>query len=153
MKILSKEEIIIEFEKLQTFGKNDILLDEEDINQVLNDKDLVAMGVCEKSSETSSFDAMSSIVMDFEENNLLLNNVDGILINFQLNSSYELIRLVEAMDVIYSKCKSNNINNEPDTIFGVSCNNDLKDDYVKVTMFVGYSKKGSLKYVNNLKGN
>jgi len=119
---------------------NDIILDIEDINTITKNKDLLIMSSFEQHGTCSAKESIKLILLDFEENNLFLMEADGILVYFQVNSNYNIMDFAEAMKVIYDRCKYKDMIKEPNTIFGVSCDNGLKSDYVKVTIFVGYSK-------------
>ena len=46
-----------------------------------------------------------------------------------------------AMEIIYHTYEYKCVNMEPDTIWGVSYDNNFEDDYVKATVFMSYSKK------------
>jgi len=175
MKILSKEEFTTELNRIVTCGTNDIeigpedmkiaksgdffaveyldsktssiILDIEDVNQIRKNKDLLVMSATECSGNNSAQEAIKSAVLDFEKNNLLLKEADGILVYFQTNSNYEIMKIGKAMEIIYDRCESKIMDQEPDVIWGMSCDDSLSYDYVKVTIFIGYAKK--TKYVNN----
>ena len=149
MKILSKVEVKIELESIVSNGNNDISLDIEDINLITKNKDLVVMGVYENCSDEAAYKVISSMVSDFEDNELSLMNVDGILLYFQISSSYNLTNLTYAMEIIDNKCDTVYITDEPYIIFGTSCDDSLDIDYVKATVFMGYSAKENLKPANN----
>ena len=149
MKILSKEELKIELDNILTYGANDITLDIEDINLITKDKDLVLMGVYENSSTKAAYKVISSIISDFENNELSLMNVDSILVHFQISSNYNLIKLTDAMEIIDNKCATAYMIDEPYVTFGTSCDDSLDIDYVKATVFMGYSEKENLKPANN----
>ena len=179
MKILSKEEVIIELneilnynildikvdtKKIETSSSyilsmveclnisselNDIILDIEDINHIINNKDLLAMSASEYRGYNAPQEAMKLTVEDIENNKLLLINADGILVYFQVNSDYPMMKLSEAMDVINRQWNVEFIINEPDVIFGISCNNNLEDDYAKITIFANFSKKDTKRVTRN----
>ncbi len=140
MKILSKEEVKIELDKILTYGANDITIDIEDINLITKDKDLVVMGVYENSSDKAADKVISSIVSDFEDNELSLMHIGGILVYFQISSSYNVMKLVDAMDIIDNKCDTAYITDEPYVTFGTSCDDSLGIDYVRATVFMGYKE-------------
>ena len=156
MKILSKENIKKELTavfSVEYLGseteENNIILNIEDINKITNNKHLLVMSSFEQYCPNSAQKAIELIVLDFEENNKSLIEADGILVCFQVNSDYNIMNFVEAMEIIYSRWNDKAMLNEPDVIFGVSCDNRLKDDYVKATVFMGYSKKINASYANN----
>lgn len=180
MKILSKQEVIIELNEILNYNisdikvdtkeietassyilsmveclnisneLNDIILDIEDINHIINNKDLLIMSAFEYRGNNALREAMKLTVKDIENNKLLLINADGILVYFQVNSDYPMMKLSKAMDVINRQWYEKFIINEPDVIFGISCNNDLENDYVKITIFASFSKKEDFSYINNL---
>lgn len=128
---------------------NDIIIDYEDINTMINNKDLLAMSDFEYCCDSSAKKAIKSTILDFEENSLSLIEADAILVCFEVNLNYEMMEITDAMGIIYDKWSHIFMTEEPDVIFGVSCNNDFEDDYTKVTVFVSYSKKEKLLHVNN----
>lgn len=154
MKILSKEKIkkeldaVCSVEYLDT-EENNIILNIADIDKITNNKYLLVMSSFEQDCLNSAKKAIELIVLDFEENNKLLIEADGILVCFQVNSNYNIMDFAEAMEIIYSRWNDKAMLNEPDVIFGVSCNSNLKDNYVKATIFMGYSKEENFSYSNN----
>ncbi|NOX16147.1 MAG: hypothetical protein GXP61_09035 [Epsilonproteobacteria bacterium] len=168
MKILSEEEFKKELDKIVTYGDNDIAigiedlhrgienhpfkvecLDTEDINQITNNKDLIIMSSSEYCGSNSAVEVIKSIILDFEKNKFLIRETDGILVYFQVNLNYKIMSFADAVEIIYDKCEYECLSMEPDIIWGVSCDNDFEDDYVKATVFVSYSKKRKLGYANN----
>lgn len=149
MKVLSKEQAKLELESIMNYGDNDISLDVEDINLIVENKDLLVMSVCENNGKTAAYEVIQSIVSDFEENGLSLLDMDGILVHFSISSNYEVIKLMEGMDIIYNKFDTVFALNHPSVIFGVSCDDKLSDKYVKGTVFIGYTVKEIFKYTNN----
>lgn len=140
MKILSKEEFTTELNKIVTYGTGDIEIGIEDM-KIAKSRGLLVKSVAEFSGNNSAQEAIKLAVLDFEKNNLLLKKADGILVYFQINSDYEIMEIGEAMEIIDIRCKHEVIDEEPDVIWGMSCDNSLGYDYVKVTIFIGYSKK------------
>jgi len=154
MKILSNKEFKKELAEILTYDiftvecldldcdSNDIVLDIQDINIITKDKYLLVMSSFEQYCLNSAKEAMKSTIIDFEENNLSLTEADGILVYFQMNSNYDTDDLIEAMQIIYdSSTKYTYITGDPDVLFGVVCDNSLKNDYAKVTVFISYSKQ------------
>lgn len=173
MKILSKEEFKKELDEILTYDANDIIIDTEDIkniggdnifavecldldiediNIITNNKDLLVMSASEQCGFNSMLKAIKLAVSDFEENKLSLIEADGILVYFQVNSNYNMMDFAEAMEIIHdSSSRDIYLTEEPDVIFGVSCNDNLEDNYVKVTVFISYSKQKKGSYANNYK--
>ena len=149
MEILSKVELKIELDKILTYGANDITIDIEDIHLITKDKDLVVMGVYENSSAKAAYKIISTIISDFEDNELSLMHIGGKLVYFQISSSYNVMKLADAMDIIDNKYDTAYITDELYVTFGTSCDDSLGIDYVKATVFMGYSKKENLKPANN----
>jgi len=177
MKILSKEKFEIELNKIVSYGVNDIaiskediqlaekgnffvsecldgdiednsiLLSIEDINEITDNKDLLVMSSADFNGANAMNEAINLCLYDFERNNLSLKEIDGVLIYFQINSNYEIMDISEAMGIVYDRCSSYNYIEEPDIIFGVSCDKCFEDRYVKATIFMSYSKKQT--YSNN----
>lgn len=165
MKVLSNTEILIKLNKILNYNifdikkeiksdtnniftlttcldvdsnLNDIILDIEDINHIINNKDLLIMSSSQYRGCNAPKEAMILTVKDIEKNKQSFIKADGILVYFQVNSDYKMFELAEAMDIVCHKWCKNTISNKPNIIFGISCNNNLKDDYTKVTIFVSY---------------
>jgi len=156
MQTISKDKIkqkltsFFSFESLNSDSKeNNITLNIEDINKITKNKDLLVMSSAEQYCLNSAKKAIKLIILDFEKNNKLLTAADGILVYFQVNSNYNVMDFAEAMEIIYDRWNDKSILKEPDVIFGVSFNSDYKDNYVKATMFMGYSNKSKSSYSNN----
>lgn len=149
MKILSKEEVKIELDKIITYGVNDITIDIEDINIIIKNKDLVVMDVYENSSDEAAYKIINSIVSDFKNNELPLMHIGGILVHFKISYNYNVRKLGDAMDIIDNRYDTAYITDEPAIAFCTSCDDSLDIDYVKATVFIGYFKKEEPKYVNN----
>lgn len=128
---------------------NDIRIGLEDLDYITKNKDLLVMSSANYYGDQSAQEAIQEVVQDIENNNLELINADGILICFQVNSDYSIMELSEGMDIISSKWHDEFMLIEPNMIFGVSCDNNFEDNFVKATLFISYSKKENLKYVNN----
>lgn len=142
MKILSKEEFEIEVNRIVTYGTNDIKIGIEDINQITKNKNLLVVSASEYSGNNPAQETIKSAILDFEKNNLSLKEADGILVYFQVNSDYEIMDISEAMEIINIKSKHEVMLEEPDVIWGISFDNNLKNNYVKATVFIGFSRKG-----------
>ena len=161
MKQLSKNEFLQELDKIVTYvdshiknlstndkeypfqvkslnhksSSNDIILDIEDINHIVDKKDILIMSSAD--STTSTDNIIESIVLDFEQNNFFLKESDGILVYFQANSNYSIMQFIYEIEIIYNKCATMKSN----IIWGVSCDETLEDEYVKTTIFMSYSQK------------
>ncbi len=91
MKILSKEEVKIELESIVSNGNNDISLAIKDINLIMKNKDLVVMGVYENRSDEAAYKVISSMVSDFEDNELSLMHIGGKFNGHKSNSKKNII--------------------------------------------------------------
>ena len=114
---------------------NDVILDIEDINHIVENKDILIMSSAD--STTSTDNIIESIILDFEQNNFSIKESAGILVYFKANSNYSIMQFIDKMEIIYNKCATM----ESDIIWGVSCDETLEDEYVKATVFMSYSKK------------
>ncbi|WP_373072188.1 hypothetical protein [Sulfurimonas sp.] len=148
MRVLSKEQVYIELNNIKGDGKNDILLDDEDIATITQNKDLVLMEAKEYIDKDAAYKTIYTIVSDFEKVDLSHMNVDGILIYFQIHSAYKTMKLYDGLEIINNKFESENIGDEPDILFGIYYDDSLHVNYVKATVFFALSKKEKLKYVN-----
>jgi len=149
MKILSYEECKNELSKIQTYSPNDITIDAKDIDTITKDKDLLMMSVFECSDSYAAEQAIQSIVLDFEENKLSLAEVEGILVSFRMNTNYPIMELAGAMEIIHDKLSEIYTYEEASSIWGLSCDNDMKENRVKATVFISYSKQRRGTYANN----
>lgn len=150
MKVLSKEQVYIELNNIKGDGKNDIILDDEDIATITQNKDLVLMEAKEYIDENAAYKAISTIISDFEKLDLSFMDITGILIHFQINSKFSTMKLSDGLEVIYQKVECANIDGEPDALFGICCDDDLDINYVKATVVFALSKKKKPKYINNI---
>lgn len=150
MKILSYEECKKELSNIATYGANDITIDSEDIDIVTKNKNLLVMSISEYSGSYAGIEAIKSAVLDFEENELFIKDADGILVNFKMHPNYLIMELAEAMDIINDKLCDLYIDNEPNVVWGLSCDDNMKEDCVIATVFISYSKQRRGSYVNNI---
>jgi len=150
MKIVSKEEVEKVLVDILSTSDNNIIVHEDDVNILTSDKELLAMSVAQRSGSNSARETINSAVLDFQKKDLLLTQADSILVYFQVHSNYDVMSLSDAMEIIYSIFKDVYVLNEADILFGIACDDSLENDYVKTTMFMGYSKQKKLEYVNNL---
>ena len=128
---------------------NSCILSMEDIDCITKNKDVLAMSVFEQCGYNSAQEVIKSIVLDFEKEKLSLMKTDGILIYFQTNSNYQIMDISEAVGIIQNKSDDIYTTEQPELIWGISCDNELEDDYMKATVFISYSKKIDFGYVNN----
>lgn len=141
MKILSYEECKKELSEVLTYRIDDIIINEEDINQLTSNKDILVMATDEGNDANSAIEAMKSIVLEFEENELFIEEADSILVYFQINSSYNIMNIGEAMNIIHDKLDAKYVTKNPYVFFGTSRNDSFKCNDVKVTVFIGYYSK------------
>ncbi len=149
MKTLSEKEFKIEFNQIITYGDNDIILDNEDINIITKNKDLLTMTIAEYSGPYAAQEAIKSAILDFEENMLPITEADGILVYFKMNTNHPIMELAEAMEIIHDKYESIYPSNDLNVIFGVSCDDSMKEDCVKASVFISYLKEKNSSYANN----
>ena len=128
---------------------NDIVLDVEDIDTITKGKDLLVMSVFECNGSNAAEQAIQSAVLDLEENKLSLAEADGILVSFRMNTNYPIMELAGAMEIIHDKLSEIYTYEEPNSIWGISCHDDMKEDSVKATVFISYSKQRRGTYTNN----
>ena len=101
------------------------------------------MGSADSISSTDNI--IESIILDFKQNNFSLKESTGILVYFQVNSNYSIMKFIDEIEIIYNKCATI----EPAIIWGVSCDNTLEDEYVKATVFMSYSKNSGFIHKGN----
>ncbi|PIP11143.1 MAG: hypothetical protein COT46_11945 [Sulfurimonas sp. CG08_land_8_20_14_0_20_36_33] len=62
--------------------------------------------------------------------------LDSILVYFKIHPNCNMMKLIEAMDIVYRLA-----NKETDVVFGTSCDENISENYVKVTVFLSYLPK------------
>ncbi len=59
-----------------------------------------------------------------------------------MNTNYPITELAGAMEIIHNKLSEVCTIEEPSVIWGISCDDDMKEDCVKASVFISYSKIG-----------
>lgn len=136
MKTLSKVELIEELNKILTYGKNDITIDSESIDSLFNNKDLLVMSTAEYSGNDSIHAVITLLIDDLEAEKMYIKDSDSVLVYFKIHPNCNMMKLTEAMDIVYSFA-----NKGADVVFGTSCDENISEDYVKVTVFLSYLQK------------
>ena len=138
MKILSYEECKKELSDITTYADNDIKLDIGDLDIVAKDQYLLVMGVSEYSGASAGKKAIKAIILDLEENELSLKEADGVLVHFKMNTNHPIMELADAIELINDRLFEIELSNEPSLIWGLSCDENMKEDCVKATVFISY---------------
>jgi len=122
---------------------NDIILDIEDINYIIKKKDILAMSSSTQYGIDSAKKAIESIIFDIKNNISPIDKADGAIVFYQVNSDYKTAPLIEAMMIMNDTlCK------EADVIFGITCDDKVKNNFLKATVFISYTNGHNA--VNNI---
>lgn len=177
MKRVTEQECIEEFEKIvnykldltpkeksQQHNKNvpytieeaeieydGILLDDEDIKTVLLSKEHVFLETIEIFNFEEAKKALTQMIENFEKMEFPLKYSEGILVYFTLHSNEDFILLSDIVSIIFNSIDNIFPAKEPDCIWGIKCDDKMKKDKIKMSIFTSFnqSKKKSL-IANNI---
>ncbi len=112
-----------------TFDENSIALDTKDISCVLNHKGISLMHRGYATGTQAAYDATKIAIKstELQSSHSVVDDAMGILIIFETHPDYPLHGIADAMDILYSRA-----NKEADVMFCTQCNDDMKEDEVRV---------------------
>jgi len=128
-------------------GENDINLDIADLKTVLVYKGLAFFGNAEDATKDAIHIAIENAINNADIKDYSLNDMQAILIHFTIHPDYEIMKIAQAMELIYEYTHY-----DTDIIWGTTTDASLSYEYVKaVVVLTGcesqYSKQ---KIANNL---
>lgn len=120
--------------------ENDINVDFADLRTVMNHHGLALMGIGESSGGKAAYEAVKNAIESPLFDNMSINGAMGVLVYFQMHPDYPIVQIGEAMEIVYEA--TDNVQ-DADVIFGVTYDESMERDAVKVTMVAtGFEKEG-----------
>ena len=118
-------------------GTNDINLDFADLKTVMNHRGMALMGVGEHEGDNAAYEAIKSAIESPLLDNMSINGAMGVLVHFTMHPDFPIMEIYEAMNVI-----NDSADDEADIIFGTSTNEDIAENYIKITIIAtGFEKE------------
>ena len=118
-------------------GTNDINLDFADLKTVMNHRGMALMGVGEHEGDNAAYEAIKSAIESPLLDNMSINGAMGVLVHFTMHPDFPIMEIYEAMNVI-----NESADDEADIIFGTSTNEDIAENYIKITIIAtGFEKE------------
>ena len=126
-------------------GSNDINLDFADLKTVMNHKGMALMGVGEHEGDNAAYEAIKSAIESPLLDNMSINGAMGVLVHFSMHPDFPTMEIYSAMEVV-----NESAHEEADIIFGTSTDENLGEDYVKITIVAtGFEHQQDEKLTNN----
>lgn len=117
---------------LISYSDKDIMLDFEDIQMVLQDKDFVIVEQETSTGNNAAFEAVKNLT-----ENIVLEDIGSIALFFIVSSSFKVSEIEKAMNIIYE-----NVGNDTDILFALSVNDSQEKDCVSVGgLFTGVNNR------------
>ncbi len=118
-------------------GQNDINLDFADLKTVMNHRGMALMGVGEYEGDNAAYEAIKSAIESPLLDNMSINGAMGVLVHFTMHPSFPTMEIYEAMNVV-----NESADEDADIIFGTSTDENLAENYVKITIVAtGFEKE------------
>ena len=118
-------------------GENDINLDFADLQTVMSHKGMALMGVGEHEGENAAYEAIKSAIESPLLDNMSINGAMGVLVHFKVNPNFPIMEMSDAMEVVHESA-----HDEAEVIFGTSTDEELSENYVKITIVAtGFEKE------------
>ncbi len=125
-------------------GDNDINLDFADLQTVMSHRGMALMGVGEHQGENAAYEAIKSAIESPLLDNMSINGAMGVLVHFSIHPEFPMMELSEAMDVVHESADE-----EADVIFGTSTDENLPEDYIRITLVATGFERELSKGINN----
>ena len=118
-------------------GQYDINLDFADLQTVMHHKGVALMGVGEHEGDNAAYEAVKAAIESPLLDNMSINGAMGVLVHFSINPNFGLMEIQEAMNVIHESA-----DDDADIIFGTTTDDNIPENYVKITIIaIGFEKK------------
>ena len=125
-------------------GEDDINVDFADLKKVMSHKGIALMGTGEASGDGAAFEALNKAIESPLLDDVNIEGAMGLLAHFTMNENYPFAEIDEAMATVEEKA-----GDEAHVIVGLTTDNSLADDEIKVTIVAtGFEKE---KAVNTIK--
>lgn len=125
-------------------GTNDINLDFADLKTVMNHKGMALMGVGEHEGDNAAYEAIKSAIESPLLDNMSINGAMGVLVHFSMHPDFPTMEIYSAMEVI-----NESAHEDADIIFGTSTDENIAEDYVKITIVATGFEHKEEKLTNN----
>ena len=117
-------------------GENDINLDFADLQTVMSHKGMALMGVGEHEGENAAYEAIKAAIESPLLDNMSINGAMGVLVHFKMHPEFPLMEISDAMNVVHESAHE-----DAEVIFGTSTDEEIPEDYVKITIVAtGFEK-------------
>ena len=110
-------------------GENDINLDFADLQTVMSHRGMALMGVGEHEGENAAYEAIKSAIESPLLDNMSINGAMGVLVHFKIHPDFPLMEISDAMNVVHESAHE-----DSEVIFGTSADENLEENYVKITI-------------------
>jgi len=121
-------------------GDNDINLDFADLQTVMSHRGLALMGVGEYQGENAAYEAIKNAIESPLLDNMSINGALGVLVHFSMHPEFPFMELSAAMDVVH-----NSVDDGADVIFGTTTDENIPEDFIRITLVAtGFEKKSSV---------
>ncbi|MBN2768077.1 MAG: cell division protein FtsZ [Campylobacterales bacterium] len=110
-------------------GDNDINLDFADVKTVMSHRGLALMGRGENTGKNAAYDAAKAAIESPLLDNISVDGAMGILVHFHIHTNYPIMEIANAMTMIEENADEN-----ANVIFGTTTDENLPEDYVKITV-------------------
>ena len=125
-------------------GEDDINVDFADLKKVMSHKGIALMGTGDASGDGAAFEALNKAIESPLLDVVNIEGAMGLLAHFTMNENYPFAEIDEAMASVEEKA-----GDEAHVIVGLTTDNSLADDEIKVTIVAtGFEKE---KAVNTIK--
>jgi len=125
-------------------GEDDINVDFADLKKVMSHKGIALMGTGEANGDGAAFEALNKAIESPLLDDVNIEGAMGLLAHFTMNENYPFAEIDEAMASVEEKA-----GDEAHVIVGLTTDNSLEDDEIKVTIVAtGFEKE---KAINNIK--
>ena len=126
-------------------GTNDINLDFADLKTVMQHRGMALMGVGVHEGDNAAYEAIKSAIESPLLDNMSINGAMGVLVHFSMHPNFPTMEIYAAMEVVNESADDN-----ADIIFGTSTDENLAEDYVKITIIAtGFEHADDKKTGNN----
>ncbi len=125
-------------------GDNDINLDFADLQTVMSHRGLALMGVGEYKGENAAYEAIKNAIESPLLDNMSITGALGVLVHFSMHPEFPFMELSAAMDVVH-----NSVDDGADVIFGTTTDENLPQDFIRITLVATGFEKKTAQGINN----
>lgn len=125
-------------------GDNDINLDFADLQTVMSHRGLALMGVGEYKGDNAAYEAIKNAIESPLLDNMSITGALGVLVHFSMHPEFPFMELSAAMDVVH-----NSVDDGADVIFGTTTDENLPQDFIRITLVATGFEKKAAQGINN----